>query len=261
MSSTRTTATALWIESPGTAAHRREPLPVRSDSEIIVATLYSGISRGTERLVFEGKVPESEYERMRGPNMSGSFPGPVCYGYMTVGRVEAGPDPLEGRHVYCLHPHQDIFVVRADDVVPLPSGLPPGRAILGANMETALNITWDARLAPGDRVAVIGAGVVGALAASLAARIPGTDVTLVDTNHSRAALAEALGLAFASPASAPAECDVAINTSASDAGLATAIRCAGDEARVVEASWYGARPATIPLGGAFHSRRLAITAS
>jgi NADPH:quinone reductase-like Zn-dependent oxidoreductase len=255
------TATTFWIEEPGRAGFRRSVLAEPDAGEVLVRTLHSGISRGTEALVFAGRVPETEHDRMRAPFMQGAFPAPLAYGYMAVGRVEAGPDALRGRAVVCLHPHQDRFVVPADAVTPLPEGLPPDRAILAANMETALNVLWDARVAPGDRVAVIGAGVVGALAAKLAASIPGTDVTLVDVLPARAYLAQRLGVAFATPDTTPEECDVVIHATATAAGLATAIAASGFEARIVEASWHGAGETPVALGGAFHSRRLALVSS
>jgi threonine dehydrogenase-like Zn-dependent dehydrogenase len=224
-----------------------------------VETLYSGISRGTERLVLEGRVPEGEHDRMRGPAMEGAFPFPVKYGYSAVGHATEGR--LAGRTVFALHPHQASFRLPEAALTPLPDDLPPARAVLGANMETALTLLWDSGAGPGDRIAVVGAGVVGALAGYLAARLPGADVTLVDTNPARAALAEALGCSFAAPSEAPADCDVVLHLSATPAGLETAVGCAGIEATVVEGSWYGAGAVPVALGGAFHSRRLRIVGS
>jgi NADPH:quinone reductase-like Zn-dependent oxidoreductase len=254
-------ARALWITAPGRAELRETGVaPGRDDA--VVETLVSGISRGTERLVFRGRVPESERARMRCPLQEGAFPYPVKYGYAAVGRVAEGPAPLVGRPVFVLHPHQDRFAAPAAMLVPLPDGVPAERAVLGANMETALNIVWDAGAAPGDRIAVIGAGVVGALAAWLCARLPGTEVTLVDTNAERARLAAALGCGFAGPGQAmPEDCDLVIHASGSAGGLAAAIAAAGPEATVVEASWHGEGTTPVPLGGAFHSRRLRLVSS
>ena len=250
-----TTAPALWCVAPG----RAEVRPGTTGEGVLIETLYSGISRGTERLVLEGRVPESEHDRMRGPAMEGAFPFPVKYGYSAVGRVAEGR--LSGRTVFALHPHQASFRLPEEDLTPLPDGLPPARAVLGANMETALTLLWDSGAGPGDRIAVVGAGVVGALTGYLAARLPGADVTLVDTNPARAALAQVLSCAFAEPAGAPAECDVVLHLSATAAGLETAMGCAGTEATVVEGSWYGAGTVPAALGGAFHSRRLHIVGS
>lgn len=272
-------ARAFWIEAAGQAALRPAVVAPGPD-DVVVASRFSGISRGTEALVFQGRVPASEWRRMRAPLQEGDFPFPVKYGYAAVGEVVAGPalggsslggsslagpslggSALGGRAVFVLHPHQDRFAAPAAMAVPLPAGLPLGRAALAANAETALNIVWDAGIGPGDRVAVVGAGVVGALAGWIVARMPGTEVTLVDVNPRRAGLAQALGCAFALPEAAPAGCDAVIHASATAAGLATAIGLAGQEAAVVEASWYGDRPVTVGLGGAFHSRRISLVAS
>jgi threonine dehydrogenase-like Zn-dependent dehydrogenase len=183
----------------------------------------------------------------------------VKYGYCAVGRVVEGE--LTGKTVLALHPHQTRFRLPQESLTPLPDDLPPARAVLGPNLETALNVLWDSGATAGDRIAVVGAGAVGALTAWLAARLPGTDVTLVDVNPDRAETASALGCAFALPADAPRDCDVVFHVSASADGLATALDCAGVEATVVEASWYGAGDTPVALGGAFHSRRLRIVGS
>jgi 2-desacetyl-2-hydroxyethyl bacteriochlorophyllide A dehydrogenase len=252
-------ARALWVTAPGRVELRKQELSP-GERDLVIETLYSGISRGTEALVFRGGVPPSEFERMRCPMQGGEFPFPVKYGYAAVGRVVAGEAHL-GQGVFALHPHQDRFAAPSSTVVPLPPGLPPGRAVLAANMETALNVVWDGGAAPGDHIAVVGAGTVGALAGWLCARIPGTEVTLVDVNPARAALAATLGCRFGGPGAARGACDLVIHASASGEGLATALALAGREAAVVEASWYGDRPVTVELGGAFHSRRLRIVAS
>jgi hypothetical protein len=254
-------AEALWYAAPGRAEMRRETLLAPRPGDVLVRALHGAISRGTERLVLAGHVPPSEYARMRGPNMGGDFPFPVKYGYATVGRVEAGPSDLIGRTVFALHPHQTRFVLPAGAVTLVPEGVPSRRAVLAANMETALNATWDAAPGPSGRIAVVGAGVVGALVAWLCGRVPQTQVTLVDVLPSRAALAARLGVAFALPADAPRDCDFVFHTSASAAGLASALALAGDEASVIEMSWYGAGDVPVPLGGAFHSRRLRLISS
>jgi hypothetical protein len=253
-------ARALWIEAPGRAALREEE--VRPGlNEVLVRTRFSGISRGTEALVLRGGVPASEQARMRAPLQAGDFPFPVKYGYAAVGEVVAGPEALRGREVFVLHPHQDVFSAPVAMAVPLPPGVPAARAVLAANMETALNIVWDGGVGPGDRVAVVGAGVVGALVGWLCARLPGAVVTLVDVNRGRGALAAALGCGFAVPGDVPEDCDLVIHASATGAGLATALAAAGPEATVVEASWYGDREVSVGLGGAFHSRRLRLVSS
>lgn len=227
----------------------------------MLTTLWSGVSRGTERLVCEGRVPCSEHERMRAPFQEGSFPFPVKYGYCAVGRVDAGPHDMLGRVAFCLYPHQDRFVAPRDGLVLVPDAVPPRRAILAANMETALNAHWDAGSGPSDSVVIVGGGVLGLLVAWLAARLPGADVTLVDVEPGRATLAAALGFRFATPDSAPRDADVVFHASATAAGLETAIAAAGIEARIVELSWYGEGAVPATLGGAFHARRLQLVSS
>jgi 2-desacetyl-2-hydroxyethyl bacteriochlorophyllide A dehydrogenase len=250
----------LWYVRPRECALNVEPLAPGPD-EAVVRTLYSGVSRGTERLVFEGRVPESEHERMRGPGMGGAFPFPVKYGYCAVGEVIAGPAELIGAHVFALNPHQCHFALSPKRLTVLPAGLPPRRAILAANMETALNALWDSGASPGDRIAVVGAGVVGLLVASLAAKLPGADVTVVDVDPRRADIAGALGCRFSPDGADAADSDVVFHTSATAAGLNRAIALAGFEGRIVELSWHGAGETPVALGGAFHSRRLKLVSS
>jgi 2-desacetyl-2-hydroxyethyl bacteriochlorophyllide A dehydrogenase len=247
--------------APGKAELREETLRPPGPAEVLIRTLYSGLSRGTERLVFEGRVPASEYQRMQLSTQQGAFPFPVKYGYAAVGAVEAGPAELNGRAVFALHPHQERFILPADQVVPVPERVPARRAVLAANAETALNILWDGEAAPGQTIAVIGGGLLGLLVAALASNISGTKVTVVDRESSRAALASKLGAAFARPEVAPTESDLVIHTSATESGLALALDIAKFEATVVEASWYGDRNVSVPLGGAFHSRRLRLVSS
>ncbi|MFI2708305.1 zinc-binding alcohol dehydrogenase, partial [Nocardioides sp. CER28] len=240
---------------------REVALPAPGPGDVLVRTLHSGISRGTETLVFRGEVPEDQRERMRAPFQTGDLPGPVAYGYLNVGVVEAGPPELLGRTVFCLHPHQTAYVVPADAVVPVPDGVPARRAVLAGTVETAVNALWDAAPLVGDRVAVIGAGMVGCCVARLLAGIPGIEVTLVDIDKERAVTAHALGVGFATPADAEGERDLVVHTSASGEGLQVAVDLLADEGTVLEMSWYGDRAVQVGLGGAFHSRRLRIVAS
>jgi NADPH:quinone reductase-like Zn-dependent oxidoreductase len=260
MAKTRSTiAEALWYAAPGVAELRSEPVTRPAIGDFRVTALFGAISRGTERLVFSGRVPPSEFQRMRAPFMAGDFPFPVKYGYATVGRIEDGP--RRGEVVFALHPHQSQFVLPAVAAHAVPRALPPRRAVLAANMETALNALWDGTPGPADRIAVVGGGTVGLLVARLCARLPGAEVTVVDIAPACAALAQALGARFALPDAAPADCDLVFHASGSAAGLGTALRCAGDEATVVELSWYGTGDVAAPLGDVFHSRRLRLVAS
>jgi 2-desacetyl-2-hydroxyethyl bacteriochlorophyllide A dehydrogenase len=249
------------VVAPGRSELRDEHLPEASESDVVVRTRFTAVSRGTESLVFSGLIPPAEYQRMRAPFQAGDFPGPVKYGYCNVGEVEQGPATLAGRTVFCLYPHQTRYVVPASAVQVLPDSVPAARGVLAANMETALNGVWDADIQPGDRVAVVGAGTVGCLVAWLASRIPGTEVCLVDINPARRAVAESLGVGFAAPAGAPAERDVVVHASGAPDGLRVALGLAAFEAVVVELSWFGAREVTLPLGEAFHVKRLTIRSS
>ena len=253
--------TALWYVGPGRAELRAEEIAAPKPDEVRVRARFGAISRGTERLVQAGRVPASEYDRMRAPFMGGAFPFPVKYGYATVGEVEAGPAELQGRVVFSLHPHQSLFTVPIEAVFAIPESVPPRRAVLDPNMETALNAVWDGGPGPADRIAIVGGGLVGLLVAYLCARLPGTDVTVVDVAPGRGGVAQAVGASFALPSAAPADCDLVFHASGSAAGLATALRIAGDEASVVELSWYGSGDIAAPLGEAFHSRRLRLISS
>jgi len=254
-------ARAFWLATPGQGEIRTVQLGAPVAGEVLVRTSVSGISRGTESLVFAGRVPGSQYQLMRCPFQEGDFPAPVKYGYASVGTVIDGPSHLRGRRVFCLYPHQDFYVVPETAVMPLPDSVPDERAVLAANMETALNALWDAGPRIGDRIAVVGAGVVGSLIASLAAKIPATEIELIDIDPRRAALAGALGCRFAAPAEASGDRDLVFHTSGSETGLATALRLAGFEAQVIELSWYGDKAPAVPLGENFHSRRLILQSS
>ena len=255
------TAQALWYTGPGRAQIQNEVLGPLADGAVRIRATHGAISRGTESLVASGHVPLSEYQRMRAPFMAGSFPFPVKYGYSIVGAVELGPGSLVGRNVFALHPHQTVFDLPVDAAMLIPLSVPAARAVLAANMETALNAVWDAGAGPFGRVAVVGAGVVGTLTGFLCRELASADVTLIDINPARANAAAALGLRFALPDAAPTECDVVFHASATSAGLATALALARDEAAIIELSWYGDAPVLVPLGGAFHSRRLKLIAS
>lgn len=250
-----TLARAFWTVAAGRGELREEKLGPVAEGMVRVRALASGISRGTEALVFAGRVPASQFAVMGAPLMGGAFPFPVKYGYSAVG-VDAA-----GRRVFVLHPHQDVFDAPAGMCIPVPEAVPSARAVLAANMETAVNIAWDAAPLAGERMMVVGAGVVGLLTAALLARIPGASVTVVDIDPARAALAARLGCRFALPDAAPAEQELIVHASASEAGLRTALSCAAFEGRIVEASWFGDRSPALPLGEAFHVKRLRLVST
>ncbi|MFD4251497.1 zinc-binding alcohol dehydrogenase [Amycolatopsis thermoflava] len=254
-------ARAFWFNPPGPGEVRTVPLPARGPDEVEVRTLFSGVSRGTETLVFRGAVPASQHELMRAPFQEGGFPGPVKYGYLNVGVVEDGPPELAGRTVFTLYPHQTRFVVPASAVTPVPDAVPAGRAILAGTVETAVNALWDAAPLLGDRVAVVGGGMVGCAVAALLARFPAVRAQLVDVDPARAAVAAALGVEFALPGDAADGYDLVVHTSGTDAGLARALELVAPEGEVIELSWYGDRRVSVPLGEFFHSRRLTIRGS
>jgi threonine dehydrogenase-like Zn-dependent dehydrogenase len=257
----RTDALAYWVPEPGVGEIRSVPLPEPGPGDVVVRTLRSGISRGTETLVFRGGVPPSQFAAMRAPFQEGDFPGPVKYGYLNVGVVEHGPAELRGRTVFCLFPHQTAYVVPAQAVTVVPDEVPAARAVLAGTVETAVNALWDAAPLLGDRITVVGAGMVGCCVARLLSRFPGVRVTLVDIDASRADVAAALGVEFALPADAADGCDLVFHTSATSAGLQNSLDLLAPEGTVIDLSWYGDAEVRLSLGGAFHSGRLRIRAS
>jgi len=257
----RSTARAFWVTAPGQGEVRDEPLTPPGPGDLLVRTLFSGISRGTESLVFGGHVPASEYIRMRAPFQAGDFPAPVKYGYCSVGVVEEGESSLLGRTIFALYPHQTAYVIPGPWAHVLPDDVPAGRAVLAANMETAVNGCWDAEPDASDRVAVIGAGTVGCLVAWVVRVIAGCDIELVDINPRRAEIAAKLDVPFATAEAASSERTIVIHTSGSEAGLQQALTLAASEGRIIEMSWFGDRAVSLPLGQAFHSRRLTIRSS
>ena len=261
MSPVRDEELAFWLSAPGCGEIRPVALPEPGKDDVVVRTLRSGVSRGTEALVFRGGVPPGQYEAMRAPFQEGDFPAPVKYGYLNVGTVEQGPPELHGRTVFCLYPHQTAYVVPTGAVTVVPEGVPPARAVLAGTVETAVNALWDAAPLLGDRVAVVGAGMVGCCVARLLRRFPAVDVTLVDVDEDRAAVAAALDVGFALPAGAAGGCDMVVHASATSAGLQRSLDLLAPGGTVIDLSWYGDSEVRLSLGGAFHSGRLGIRAS
>ena len=261
MHAVRDDARAFWLRAPGCGEIRPVRLPEPGPDDVVVRTLRSGVSRGTETLVFRGGVPPGQYDAMRAPFQEGDFPGPVKYGYLSVGVVEEGPPDLNGRTVFCLYPHQTAYVVPAGAVTVVPEGVPPARAVLAGIVETAVNALWDAAPMVGDRVAVVGAGMVGCSVARLLSRFPAVQVTLVDVVAGRADVARALDVDFATPAEAAGDRDLVLHTSATSAGLQRSLDLLGPEGTVIDLSWYGDAEVRLSLGGAFHADRLRLRAS
>jgi threonine dehydrogenase-like Zn-dependent dehydrogenase len=254
-------ARAYWLRAPGSGEIRPVGLPDPGPDDVVVRTVRSAISRGTETLVFRGAVPADQHSKMRAPFQEGEFPGPVKYGYLNVGAVEEGPAELRGRTVFCLYPHQTAYVVPADAVTTVPDGVPASRAVLAGTVETAVNALWDAAPLVGDRVAVVGAGMVGCCVARLLRGFPGVQITLVDVDPARADVAAALGVDFALPQDADAGLDLAVHTSATSAGLQRSLELLAPEGTVIDLSWYGDTEVRLSLGGAFHAGRLGIRSS
>ncbi|ETW95423.1 MAG: hypothetical protein ETSY1_30715 [Candidatus Entotheonella factor] len=254
-------ASALWFPAQEEAAIQPEPLPEVTDGWCEIHTQFSALSPGTERLVYTAGVPPELADHMQCPYMGGAFTFPVKYGYSLVGTVSAGPAPWLGQTVHVLHPHQDRCVVRCEDTYAFPSDVPPGRATLASNLETAVNVLWDAQAALGERVLVVGFGIVGSLVARLLSFIPGVQLEVVDAAPAKQRLAQDMG--FRSPLIEDLEptFDLAIHASASSGGLQVALDHVGFEGRVVELSWYGTRPVTVQLGGTFHNQRKRIVSS
>jgi len=252
---------AFWVRAPGAGEIRNVTLPSPGPDDVLVQTLCSGVSRGTETLVFRGEVPPGQYAVMRAPFQEGEFPGPVKYGYLNVGRVLAGPSGLLGRTVFCLYPHQTRYVVPANAVTVVPDDVPPRRAVLAGTVETAVNALWDAAPLLGDRVSVVGAGMVGCCVAALLARFPAVQVELVDVDSGRADVAAAIGVPFVAPEQAATGRDLVVHTSASSAGLQLALNLLAAEGTVLELSWYGDHEVSVALGGSFHSGRLRVQSS
>ena len=255
-------AYACWVREPGAAEIRPVTLPAPGPDEVLVRARYSGVSRGTETLVFAGRVPADQHAAMRAPFQEGDFPGPVKYGYLSVGVVEQGPPDLLGRTVFCLHPHQSAYVVPATAVVPVPDGVPAARAVLAGTVETAVNALWDAAPLVGDRVTVVGAGMVGCCVAALLARFPGVQVELVDTDArpGRGGRRARRRLRPTRP-TRRGDRDLVVHASATAAGLQRSLDLLAPEGTVIELSWYGDRQVQVSLGGAFHSGRLSVRSS
>ncbi len=253
--------TAYWTMAPRHGVLRTEAARNPGPGEALVRTICSGISHGTEMLVHAGRIPPEIAESMRAPFQVGSWPGPIKYGYLSVGMVEEGPASLKGSRVFCLHPHQDRYVVPASALTQVPDAVPSDRAVLAGTVETGINALWDAAPRIGDRVAVVGAGMVGGVLATLLRTFPLDRLQLVDVNPARSTLAAALEVELVHPDDAAGDNDLVFHCSATESGLARSLQLLGDEAELIELSWYGTAQPRAPLGGTFHSRRLTIRAS
>ena len=254
-------AHAYWVTETGDGELRQEALPERQEGEALVRTLYSGVSRGTERVVHEGRVPERVADLMQAPHQEGDFPGPVKYGYLSVGTVEQGPEEWVGKTVFSLHPHQDFYVIPTSQLTAIPEDVPARRAVLTGIVEVAINALWEAGPRLGDRVAVVGGGLVGGVLATLLRKYPLGRLQLVDADPEKRKLAETINIEFAEPEVAKSDNDIVFHCSASNEGLKLSLQLAGDDSDVIELSWFADKEVTLPLGEDFHARRLNIRSS
>ena len=250
------TTRALWHETTEHSTIRSVQIPMDS-SKVLVDARYSLISIGTELLVARGNVPPQLQVDMDVPYMEGDLMLPVKYGYSLV-----GVDTSTNTAVHLMHPHQDKCHVDRLSLFEIPDDVPLKRAALASNLETVLNATWDAAVSPGERVLIVGFGLIGSLIARVVADIPGVELIVAEVNPARARLASEMGfetIEIPLPASAPF--DLAFNTSASGKGLQTALDMVGLEGRVIELSWYGNQQVSMSLGGEFHALRKRILSS
>lgn len=250
-----------WTEAAHTGALREVPVPQPAPGELLIETLHSGISRGTESLVHRGEVPAAITELMQAPFQLGALPFPVSHGYLNVGVVRQGRSELIGQTVFTLAGHREHVVVPEAAAHVLPEGCPPQRALFAGIGEVGLNGLWEGPVMIGDRVAVVGGGLIGLTTALLASKMALQRLQVVEVDAERRTFIRDLGLDAVAPEQADLDNDVVLHSSSSSAGLATSLRLAGDDAVIVEQSWYGTGDQQVPLGADFHARRLRIVAT
>jgi threonine dehydrogenase-like Zn-dependent dehydrogenase len=245
-------ARALFHTAPRRVEIRELPTPRPAAGEVLVRTLFSGISGGTERLVYRGEVPQGLALDDTIGALGGAFRYPFPYGYACVGQAEGWDRP-----VFAFQPHQDIFVARPGDLIPLPA-VDPASATLFPLVETALQVTLDAGTGYRDRVVVLGAGVLGLLTALLLQR-SGQRPVCAEPQAWRRDLAGRLGVTAAAPEEmTEGEVPLVIDASGNPDAPAVALDMLAHEGTLLVASWFGTKPVVLPLGGAFHRRRLII---
>ena len=243
-------AAAVEFAGPRRVRVAAVALPEPGPEEVVVNTRFSGISGGTELLAYRGEIDPGLPLDERIESLDGTFTYPFRYGYACVGEADGQP-------VFAFHPHQDHFVARRDELVPLPAGVDLRQATLFPLVETALQIGLDAGPVLGDEVVVLGLGAVGAFAALLLQR-GGARVVGIDPLPWRRDTAARMGIEAVSPADAPGGVALVVEASGRPEALADALDLLAHEGTVLVASWYGTKVAALPLGGAFHRRRLTI---
>jgi 2-desacetyl-2-hydroxyethyl bacteriochlorophyllide A dehydrogenase len=260
---------SLYFLAPYTLAVKREPLSPAGENQMLVETLLSAISPGTELLFYRGQMPSELSADASIAALSGAATYPLKYGYSCVGRVIALGAAVEtcwqDRLVFAFHPHESHFWATAAELLPLPSQVTPEQALFLPNVESAINFVMDGQPLIGERVLVFGQGVVGLLTTALLAQYPLAALVTVDGIGERRALSSQLGATLVLDPAALAgqrmEADLVFELSGNPAALDLAIAQTGFSGRVVIGSWYGQKRAQIDLGGTFHRSRIQLISS
>ena len=247
---------SLWLENKNKPKIKKKLLrPSNKPNTLIIKTLYSGISKGTEKLVSSGFVGKDQYKIMKSPFQEGTFSFPIKYGYINVGKVINGPKKLLHKNTFALYPHQDLFEINSKEVQILNESNNPKKYLLTANMETAINIFWDTQASNKDKIVIVGMGSVGILTAYYFKLQNYKNVFICDSNLKKKKFATLLGLNFKDFKSIK-DIDVVINTTSNYQIINKSFNKLNLEGKIVEASWYGNKKGIINLGGNFHSKRL-----
>jgi threonine dehydrogenase-like Zn-dependent dehydrogenase len=253
---------ALWHISPDASAILEHDLPAGNDHMLLVKSLYSLVSMGTERIVASALMPSAVWNQMAVPYMEGTFSLPCKYGYSLTGKVLKGPAEYKGKTVHLMHPHQDRLWVNATSVFIVPDDIPATRAVLASQVETAVTAIWDSRISLGDSVLIAGFGLVGAMIALLTSPIPGVKIAVLEKNEFRKELARELCFDVIDKQDENGKIfDVAIHTAGDEKALQFCIDHIGHESQVTEVSFYGKKSITLMLGETFHTQRKRIVVS
>lgn len=231
-----------------------------NDDEVLLRTLTSGISLGTEKKVAEGQVPANISEMMHVPYMTGDFGFPLGYGYSLVGQVIEGGNEWLGLRVHLMHPHQDVCIVKKSDLMKVPGDISDAKATLISNMETALNGYWDGEIKPKDRILIIGFGQIGALLSGILKIKVSNPIQIFEKDQKRREIAESMGLETVDEIS-QASYDIVYNTAGNAQAIEASFKALKFEGRLIELSWYGDKKVSINLGSDFHIKRLKMISS
>jgi 2-desacetyl-2-hydroxyethyl bacteriochlorophyllide A dehydrogenase len=264
----------VYFTAPGQVEVRRSSLPPLTQGQVLVETICSAISSGTEMLLYRGQFPKDLSDTH--DTLSSSLGYPMPYGYACVGRVTKISKDMRhrwlGRLVFAFHPHASRFITSIDELLPLPEGMTPETACFLPNMETAVNLVQDAAPLLGERALVFGQGIVGLLTTALLAEFPLASLVTCDCYPLRREASLSLGVTAALDPNASdfreharkllgSGADLSLELSGAPAALDEAIVLIGFGGRVVIGSWYGEKRASLDLGGAFHRSRIKLIAS